>query len=228
MRTLHLITLIPSLIIAGFGLVGNAYGGIIFNNFSSDAAHLYDGSNAWEVDEGTRQAMPFMPSGNWDWVLTQIDVALQSDLGTDSAVLTLNSDSAGQPGGVLASWNLSGLPTLNHLMDSCCPVDTVVTPSSPVFLGGGVQYWLVVSTPGTTEADAWMFNNTGSTGGGSSQVNLGSWNQNPLPTLGAFDVQGVAPEPESLLLISVGVLALGELRILKTSKPESVRERSRQ
>jgi hypothetical protein len=213
MRTVHFRTVIHSLIIASFGVVGQAYGGVIFTNFNSDPDHLYDGSNAWEVDEGTKQAMPFVPLGNWDWVLTQIDVALQSDFGTDSAILTLNSDSAGQPGGVLAIWNLSRLPLLNHLADSCCLVDTVLPTSSPVLLSSGVQYWLVASAVGNTEADAWMFNDTGSTGGG-SLFRFGTWSPNPLSTLGAFDVQGMAPESASLLMFSAGVLALGGLCII--------------
>ena len=217
MITLNLRMLIPGLIIASFGVVGDAYGGTIFDNFGPDPAHLYD-FNAWEISGMTKQAMPFTAPGNWVWMLTKIDVALQSDIGTRSATLTLNSDKGGLPGGVLATWNLSGLPIFDHLSDSCCLVVTV-SPSSAVSLDSGKNYWLVASAVGgIAEADVWMFNNTGSTGNSFLQNDSGQWIQNPLPTLGAFDIQGVAPEPESLLLISIGVLALGGLRILKASR----------
>ena len=216
MITLNLRTLIPGLIIAGFGVVGDAHGTTIFNNFGPDPAHLYD-STGWGIQEMQKQAMPFTALGNWVWTLTQIDVALQSDIGERSAILTLNSDNSGLPGGVLATWNLSALPLFDHLSDSCCLVVTV-SPSSAVSLYSGQNYWLVASAVGITELDYWMLNNTGSTGNSFLQNDLGQWIQNPLPTLGAFDVQGVAPEPESLLLISIGVLALGGLRILKASR----------
>src|ERR1035437_7920458 len=216
MITLNLRMLIPGLIIASFGVVGDAYGGTIFDNFGPDPAHLYD-SSGWGIQEMTKQAMPFTAPGNWVWTLTQIDVALQSDIGTRSATLTLNSDIGGLPGGVLATWNLSGLPIFNHLSDSCCLVVTV-SPSSAVSLYSGQNYWLVASAVWITELDFWVLNKTGSTGNSFFPNDLGQWIQNPLPTLGAFDVQGVAPEPESLLLICIGVLALGGLRILKASR----------
>src|SRR5438067_11127749 len=102
MRSRHLKALLPGLLIAVFGVVNDAYGGIVFNNFGADPAHLYDGFNGWVIDCSGRctgpgavssqitEAMPFTPSGNWVWMLTQIDVAVAEDLGYDSVGLTLN------------------------------------------------------------------------------------------------------------------------------------------
>jgi hypothetical protein len=77
--------------------------------------------------------MAFTPSGTY--TLTQIDVAISLFSGTNSASLTVNSDSGGVPGGVLATWSLSSLPAFG----TCCTVETV-TPSG----SGSVRHrgWL--------------------------------------------------------------------------------------
>src|SRR5438552_706624 len=79
----------PGLLIAIFGVVGHAYGGIIFNNFGPDPTHLYDDIFSWSVEcnglppcAGSQitEAMPFTtPPGNWVWLITRIDVALLND-----------------------------------------------------------------------------------------------------------------------------------------------------
>jgi len=214
MKTPHLKMLLFGVIVASLGVVGNAHAGTIFSNLGP--ANSYDSANAWAVYGagvspccGVSQAMPFVPVG--DWVLTQIDVALEHGFGTNSAVLTLNSDNSGSPGGVLASWSLSGMPPLG----ACCAVETV-TPSSAILLGSGIRYWLVASPGASDTGLSWAWNNTGSTGVSLQTNNLGNWSQNPLSTLSAFDVQGdPTPEPASIVLYSIGILAIGGLRMLK-------------
>ena len=149
-------------------------------------------------------AMPFTSSG--DYQLSQIDIALSFADGTNSAVVTLNSDSSGMPGGVLMTWNLLNLPAFGN----CCVVETL-SPSSPLLLSSGAQYWLV-SNPGTSDThDAWNFNELGATG----LVMLNNGNGffiAPHSEMGAFDVLGEAgtevPEPATALLTAGGLLWL--------------------
>jgi hypothetical protein len=163
-------------------------------------------------------AMPISPSA--DYALSQIDIALSSATGTNSASVTLNEDSAGKPGTILLNWHLASLPAFG----TCCIV-TMLTPSSLTFLMAGAQYWLVAS-PGTLDAGlAWNLNNVGATG----LVELNNGNGFFIPpdlTLGAFDVLGEAmggpvtpvPEPGTVLL-SVAILALMSRRRRKTIIP---------
>src|SRR5579859_1122994 len=56
-----------------------------------------------------RIAAPFKPAATF--TLTSIDLALSNYSGTNGATVTLNNDSAGTPGTLLATWNLANLPT---------------------------------------------------------------------------------------------------------------------
>ena len=225
MRISHLRTLILVVVVARFGVVRNADAGTIFNNFGP--SNSYDTTRAWGVEGagfiaccGLKQAMGFTPVGNW--MLTQIDLALlhSSDLGSTSAVLTLNSDSGGIPGGVLATWNIDSLPP-----SPCCATYTVM-PSTPVFLSSGALYWLVASPAANDTFDFWMFNNTGSTGPSLSSSIVGEWGITTPSPFGAFDVQGTpfdvpgnpVPEPESGMMFSCGIVAFGGLWFLKQRK----------
>jgi hypothetical protein len=146
-------------------------------------------------------AMPFTPSG--DYQLSQIDIALGFASGTNSAMVTLNSDSSGIPGGVLMTWNLSSLPAFG----TCCVVETLA-PSSPLLLSSGTRYW-VVANPGSSDThDAWNFNDMGATG----LVMLNNGNGffiAPHSELGAFDVLAEVatsvPEPPTALLTAGGI-----------------------
>lgn len=146
-------------------------------------------------------AMPFTSSGNYQ--LSQIDIALSFGAGTNSAMVTLNSDSSGAPGGVLMMWNLSTLPAFG----TCCVVETL-RPSSLLLLSSGTPYW-VVSNPGTSDtAAAWNFSNVGATG--LAELNNGSgFFVAPHSELGAFDVLGnvgtSVPEPTTLMLVAGGM-----------------------
>jgi hypothetical protein len=134
-------------------------------------------------------------------------VAIGLVSGTNSASLTLNSDSGGAPGGVLATWSLSSLPAFG----TCCTVETV-TPSGSIVLTSGTQYWLVASVIASDTWDAWNLNSTGATGfvwlSGSGSV--------ADQTLGAFDVLGTPAVPEpSTVLFTAGGLALLWFRRLR-------------
>jgi hypothetical protein len=144
-------------------------------------------------------ANPFTSSGNYQ--LSQIDLALSFLSGTNSATVTLNSDSSGLPGAVLATWNLSSLPVFG----TCCTVETL-TPSSTVFLSAGTQYWIVAAPGASNTWDAWNLNNTGATGLIAFDNGTGFFGVSGR-TLSAFDVLGV-PEPTTLALVSGGLALL--------------------
>jgi hypothetical protein len=189
--------------------VGTAGAATIYNNFGPGNA--YSTGVGWDVTGSTSapglftSAMAFTPSGTY--TLTQIDVAINLVSGTNSASLTLNSDSGGAPGGVLATWSLSSLPAFG----ACCTVETV-TPSGSIVLASGTQYWVVGSAVASDTWAAWMFNTTGATGF-KWETGLGT---SAGTTLGAFDVLGTpaVPEPSTVLFTASG-LALLWLRRLR-------------
>jgi hypothetical protein len=152
-------------------------------------------------------AMAFTPSGNF--TLTQIDVALSFVIGTNSAMLSLNSDSGGLPDGVIESWTLTGLPVFGTTSNT---VQTVI-PVSSVSLISGTQYWLVASTIASNTWDAWNWNSIGSNG--LVTANLGGGFHPPsTDTQGAFDVLGTpaVPEPTSIVLLATGLGVVVALR----------------
>ena len=191
--------------------IGTAGAATIYNNFGP--GNDYSTGIGWTVSGSTSlpgsstAGMAFTPSGSF--TLTQIDVAINLVSGTNSASLTLNSDSSGAPGAVLATWSLSSLPAIG----ACCTVETV-TPSGSIVLSSGTQYWLVASVIASDTWEAWMLNTTGATGF-KWQTGLGT---SADETLGAFDVLGTpgaaVPEPSTVLL-SAGGLALLWLRRLR-------------
>jgi hypothetical protein len=175
----------------------------------------YNGGSAWDV-EGTSTATfqsigaPFTPGANYS--LTEIDVALQYLSGTNAVTLALETDSSGVPGTVLEAWALTSLPDFS----STSSVLQMETPTSPILLLAGTQYW-VVAIPGAADTTAgWNFANTGVT------PNLdvldtvgGTWFTDTSNSNPAFDVQGnltSAPEPSTALFAAGGLLLLGFAR----------------
>jgi hypothetical protein len=139
-----------------------------------------------------------------DFSLTQIDIALSHDSGTNSAVLTLNSDIDGLPGAVIMSWSLDNIP---YTALTCCTVQTVVS-SSPVTLIAGVPYWIVVTAGGPDTSIDWFRNSISATGT-TALNNGGSGFFANTNVVGAFDIVGdTVPEP------STGFSAAGGLALL--------------
>ena len=101
------------------------------NTFQTNSAWQVFGSNS---GNGLfEEAATFKPSSSV--LLTQIDIALAWFGGTNSVVVTLNSDSGGFPGSAIASWtvnNLSFFGTLQTLL-----------PSTTLSLAAGQSYWIV-------------------------------------------------------------------------------------
>jgi hypothetical protein len=219
-------TQVLTFIFASLALACNADAGIIFSNFGpGNSSHT---TSSLEVGGSAsflglvEQAAQFTPSGSGIWKVSQIDAPFFYATGTPSIILTLNSDNAGQPGGILASWNLTLPSSMLCIIvpdPGSCPLQSV-TPSSPLFLSSGTQYWLVASpTASDTNVD-WFLNSTNSTN--LSKHNSGSgWVENS-GLVGAFDIQGnPAPEPASLSLFMFGFTCLGVIHIRKTRRYKS-------
>jgi hypothetical protein len=91
--------------------------------------------------------------------------------GTNSIVVTLNSDNAGQPGAALATSTVSNMPPIGV----CCTL-TSASLSGGVPLTAGTQYWVVLQT-NDSDPDAstgWNFNDTEQVIGQTGAYNQGS------------------------------------------------------
>jgi len=125
-------------------------------------------------------------------------------LGSSPVTMGLYTDSSGEPGQLLESWDVS-LPTSRYP-----PVTTIQSVSSP-FLDSGTQYWFVVTQ--TTGHIEFYSNSQGVDGGywaGDSIDALfdsGSFFQSP-----AIQLNAATPEPASGVLLGLGCLVLMTVR----------------
>ena len=203
--------------IIGLGSTVAAQAGTIYSSFAPVCCSGFTVSGATSAAGGAfSAAMGFTPSANYD--LTQIDVSLTWTAGSNSGpLLTLDSDSAGLPGAVLMSWSLSGgLPSFVS-NSACCTAIETVTPSSPLVLTAGTQYWLVATAGLSDTSDDWVVGGNFGAPVASTQVSGG-----PLVRItdqqGGFDVlgtpQGTAvPEPGMTVLTGLGLCSLFAVRL---------------
>lgn len=100
-------------------------------------------------------AIPFTPSANH--TVQGIEAAVGYVEGTNSITLSLNADSAGLPGAVLATADATNLENYG----SCCQLAIIKDPAG-IPVTAGTQYWVVASTDSTNADvfDAWAFNST--------------------------------------------------------------------
>jgi len=136
-------------------------------------------------------AAPFSPS--LTSILSSIDLALSYNSGTSGAVITLNSDAGGVPGGVLESWPIS-------------PTPSTVVASGSLTLQAGQTYWVVAQPLAGDTLDFWRTNNAGLGGGlysnGSGWFPLSTSNYG-TQTLPAFTVWGNSSSPPTTVAVTV-------------------------
>lgn len=173
----------------------------IYSNFGS-AGNLYDCCHGW-TESGPAsgvgswlQAMAFTPIKG-TYVLTQLDLAVAWVEGTNGYELELDADDHGQPGGEIAKWPITGLPTFG----TCCTVETIrffepASTQGPIILEKDHQYWLVPIVNSSGWA-SWNFNSLSVSGNGAYSTDGGSTWTTLRRTNGAFDVLGLKTSCES-------------------------------
>jgi hypothetical protein len=166
---------------------------VVFDNF---AKAYPDGTYAccttWPVagpDSGLPEnsvAAAFTPTA--DVTADTVAVGLSYFFGTNAAVVTLNGDGGGVPGGVLATMKVKNMPQAG----SCCAVMTAKVKGG-VSLTAGTQYWVVVTTDkkDSTVFMAWNANDTEEVNPITGAFNNGSgWSASNLLPAPAFAVFG--------------------------------------
>ena len=184
---------------------GNTYNGTIGGPTISGADTEYDAT-----------AQFFTSSGNF--AVTQIDIALVSLDGTNSAAVSLWTDSAGQPGAQLGSWVASPFPASSSLSSATTSLSggQMITGITGVQLLSGQSYFLEAA-PGAPDTDLFWYQQTAAPGSGvySTGSPSGPWVSEAGSPDGAYAVFGntvSAPEPASILLALAGLAAIGFLR----------------
>jgi hypothetical protein len=123
-------------------------------------------------------AAAFTPSA--DATASEVALGLGLKSGTNKVYVTLNADSHGHPGAVLATGVVASLPAL----ESCCALGHAKF-KTPVPVTAGSQYWVVVLTNGS-DADTyagWYMNSTEQINPLPCAINVGNGGWNALTCL---------------------------------------------
>jgi len=177
-------------------------GGILVCGASTDCGEIY-----WD-------ATTFIPTANY--TLSEIDIALTNEAGTNGATVQLVNSVGGLPGTtVYETWTLSGLPAYGAT--SLGSADMLMSSGPAVQLTSGTQYWVVAEPADSTTKDVWNYNSTGAVGNYAFSDNGGTkWNFDSTGPQLAFVVAS-EPSVVVLFLTSVGLCALaGILRRRKS------------
>ena len=149
--------------------------------------------------------------------LSAVRIALSCAFGacSNSVVVSLDSNNAGQPGGVLESFTVAGgslaaLGSNNPLV----VLNSIVHPNLTL----GTRYWVTVRNSGA-DSVAWNLNNTGDPADEAiSDDGAATWFSPSGLTPGAFQVNGATPAvPEPSAIILLGTLVAGI--VLKRATP---------
>ena len=87
------------------------------------------------------------------FMLTQIEVGIFNQSGTNSVMLSLDNSSGGLPGATIESWTLTGLPASPFPNNG--DIVQTVKPVSPVSLVSGAEYWIVASPIAGDTTNIW-------------------------------------------------------------------------
>lgn len=180
---------------------------IVFNDLGT--GNTYNCCNGWNATGTsfflglTETAASFTPASNA--TLGQIDVALTSEPGSSSSVsVSLETNNHGLPGTVIESWNLTGpFPTIASTND----IVQTLFPTMTISLSGGTQYWLVEAPLASNTVVVWNFSNTQPTPGTTTEYYSGGAWTNEGSGGAAFEVLST-PEPNSVMLLSIGLLGI--------------------
>lgn len=150
-------------------------------------------------------ANQFTSPGNYR--LDQIDLALGTFSGDDSAVVSLWTDTGGLPDAMLGAWSVGGLPLFGSTSDQIVTIGSTGT----ILLDSGVSYFLMIDPGAADTWDAWNWNAIGATGLHLFKIDGGDWVSMEDDPLGAFDLLGTPrritgiPEPASLAVLAAGL-----------------------
>jgi hypothetical protein len=196
-------------------LPSSANADVIFNDFGPDYtsglnAFCVSGISSWFCsDDGRVHAPAALFKSPATYNVTQIDVSLSHNSGTNGAIISLFTETARKPGTLLGSWTVSGQPVTPGYLGtppgplSSLPI-TTVTGITGITLEGGVSYFLRISPGDASTQDFWTTNpNLRLTG--EVYDFIGS-----TMTLPAFDVLGTplapAPEPSSSVILGTALV----------------------
>lgn len=214
------------ILVSSFQLVTNAQAGTIFNTFgpgnsfspttSYVIGKIFIGLDSTTVESGDQ----FVPGQTF--MLTNISLAVQAPAGLD---VRLTNDIGGKPGTEVETFHASSVPVV-----SIVDIDSVLNP----LLIANHPYWLIVTTPNTTEVDEgeWRLNSIGDVGPTTCRVVAGSILFDPTfcapdsPVVtrerAAFRVSGTlvsVPEPPSFFLLAIGLASSAMLNVFFRTAP---------
>lgn len=182
---------------------------VVFNTFTAGDGYdattgLTLGGGSFNATPGLTQAARFSPSLSLP--LFSVDFAAGLIVGTNTVLISLRADSAGQPGSTLEIWTVTGQMGDFGLDNPIISVNSVARPP----LSAGTNYWLTLSVPNLL--DDWSAWNqaTSATGTVAFQEGTGNWSVLSSTALPAFRINAEEeiPEPSTWLLVLMGLVPI--------------------
>lgn len=177
----------------------SAQADVLVNTFGGSGSGYFP-SVGWNLNSGQWLGKTFTTGA--DYNLSEIRVALRMEGDTDQMLVSLRSDSAGQPGTTLESFTLTSAFGANTT-----GVYTMTSGSNPLMTAG--TYYVTIETIGGA-AGKWSLNNGAGQGAMVVSNDGGSSWGGFTDTNGAISVAGIlaVPEPASMLVLGLGAMAL--------------------
>ena len=200
---------------------------IIFTNFGPGQTYnLSVGNIAGNdfVGDNLAEGDTFAPTASARF--GSISIALSCEVAScpDPFTVDLTADSgADSPGALLESFTDSGL--LLGPLGVYNPPITFTATGGPITLAAGTQYWLTLSTD-LSNSIAWSLNTTGDTSDEAISQDGGATYFSPSGlTPGAYQINSattaVAPEPDTTVLLAVGLALTGLAALLRRRRRQA-------